>query len=338
MKNEADNNAMIRQRFSTLLATASLLLSTTAVSMAVPASTLAAIPNVHVGRGTVANDLGTASSAQPTTVSPGAYVQFSTWAKNFDTSTVSQFFLTETTGRPINSASWSGSNGSGSCATTVPLNCSFGQLKPGQYINAVIVLQALPSGTSTPVNFVWSTVGIGHGDSFPVADIVGLNGGDDFSGRFLIISDSLTVANAAVGPGNSRSTAATVNASGIPVTVQDGLNYLPADAQNCIPTNTFDCTGFFGDWSSVNVANNNVFGSYFTVTITIDAASIPRGVTKNNLAIWHSYFNNATSSWDQEVISASCTDAGPPCMLLTTSKTTWVITIHTFHNGNYRTF
>jgi hypothetical protein len=328
---------MIRQRISTVITTASLLLSLTAVSVALPASTLAAIPEVHAGRGTV--DQVIATGAQPGTVSPGAYVQFSTWAKNYDTSTVSQFFLTETTGRAINSASWSASNGtSGSCPTTLPLNCSFGQLKPGQYINAVIVLQATGSVSPMPVRFVWSTVGIGHGDSFPVLDSVGLNGSGDFSGRFLIGSDPLTVRNAPIGPGNSQSTAAAVNASGIPVTVQDGSGFTPADLQPCTTTATFDCADLFGDWSSVNVANNTVFGSYFTITITIDAASIPKGVTKNNLAVYHQYFDTATSSWKQEVISASCGTAPVPCMILTTSKTAWVITLRTFHNGNFRTF
>lgn len=327
---------MIRQRISTVITTASLVLSLTAVSVALPSSTLAAIPNVHAGRGTVGQLLAT--GAQPGAVSPGAYVQFSTWARNDDTSTVSQFFLTETTGRPINSATWSGSNGSGSCATTLPLNCSFGQLKPGQFVNAVIVLQTTGSLSPMPVRFVWSTVGIGHGDSFPVDDSVGINGSGDFSGRFLIGSDSLNIGNAGIGPGNSRSTAAAVNNSGIPVTVQDGAGFIPGDAQTCTVTDTFDCTGFFGDWSSVNVDNNTVFGSYFTVTITIDPTSIPKGVNKNNLAVYHQYFDKATSSWKQEVISASCIDVGPPCMILTTSKTAWVLTIRTFHNGNFRTF
>jgi hypothetical protein len=308
----------------------------TAVSAAAPASALAATPNVVVGFGTAGQLL--VSGAQPTAVSPRAYVEFNIWARNDDTSTVSQFFLTETYLRTIYSASWSSSTGkTGSCAPTTPLNCSFGQLKPGQSIDAVIVLQTPAIGTSMPVNFVWSTVGLGHGDSFPITDSVAINGSPDFAGRFLVTSDSLTVGNAAVGPGNSRSTAATVNASGIPVTVQDGPG-TPPDAQECITTDTIDCTDLFGEWSSVNVDNNTVFGSYFIVTITIAAASIPNGVTKNNLAIWHSYFNPATSAWEQEVISASCTVAGTPCMLLTTSKTTWVVTIHTFHNGNYRTF
>jgi hypothetical protein len=331
---------MIRQRISTFLTTLGLLLSMTAVSVALPASTLAATPDVHVGWGTEAvRQLTTA--AEPATVSFGAYVQFKIWARNYDTSTVSQFFLTETDSRTIDSASWSSSDGtSGSCPTTPLLSCSFGQLKPRQSIDAVVVMRAPASGTSMPVNFVWSTVGIGHGDSFPVLPVgsVALNGTGDFSGRFLVSSDSLLVGNAGIGPGGSQSTAATVNASGIPVTVQDGSDFTPADLQTCTSTDTFDCADLFGDWSSVNVDNNTVFDSYFTITITIAAASIPNGVNKNNLAVYHQYFDKATSSWKQEVISATCSTAPVPCMILTTSKTAWVITIRTFHNGTFRTF
>lgn len=338
MNNEADTTPMIRQRFFAFLTTVSLVMSLTAVSVVLPASTLAAIPDVTVGYGTEANPL-TTTGAQPTVVSPGAYVEFNIWARNDDTSTVSQFFLTETTARTVYSASWSNSNGkTGSCPASTPLNCSFGQVKPGQSIDAVIVLKTPGSGASMPVNFVWSTVGIGHGDSFPKADSVSLNSTDDFAGGFVVSSDSVTIGNTRVGPGNSRSTAATVNSSGIPVTLQDGSGFVPPDAQSCTVTNTFDCTGFFGDWSSVNVDNNTVFGSYFTITITIDAASIPHGVTKNNLAVYHQYFDNATSSWKQEIIAANCSTGAIPCMILTTGKAFWVITIRTFHNGNFRTF
>src|SRR5206468_2252003 len=87
---------MIRQRVSTLLTTAGLLVSLVAVSVGFPVSTLAAIPLVTVGYGTQAVQLPT-TGAQPTAVTPGGYVQFSIWARNDDTSTISQFFLTEST-------------------------------------------------------------------------------------------------------------------------------------------------------------------------------------------------------------------------------------------------
>ena len=214
---------MIRQRVSTLLTTVSLLLSLTA-AVALPASTLAAIPTVASGRGTEASPITGPSSAEPMKVSPGAYAQFSTWARNDDTSTISQFFLTETTGKTIYSASWTKSDGTtGDCPAATPLACSFGQLKPDEFIDAVIVLQTTGTASPMPVRFVWSTVGIGHGDSFPVDDQVGLKGGDDFSGRFLVGNASLVVGDAeGLSSTNKQSTVVFSPTTGIGVSVEDG--------------------------------------------------------------------------------------------------------------------
>ena len=307
---------MIRQRISTSITTLSLLLSLTVVSVALPASTLAAIPNVHAGRGTV--DQLLATGAQPATVSPGAYVQFSTWAKNYDSSTVSQFFLTETYGRTIQSATWSGSNGSGSCATTVPLNCSFGQLKPGQYVNAVIVLQALPDGTSMPVNFVWSTVGIGHGDSFPVTDSVGLNASGDFSGRYLIGSDLLPIGDADVlSSTNQQSTIVYSPTTGIGVTVEDGSGVTSA----CVPVSK--C---FGQTSDIHVGNGSAQYGQFKVIISLHSSEIPKGVNANNLIVYH----------DGVAITTLCADA-PVADCYSVAKFKWglQVTIWVLHNGKF---
>jgi hypothetical protein len=307
---------MIRQRVSTLLTTASLLLSLTAVSVALPASTLAAIPNVASGRGTEAAPLGTASSAVPSTVSPGAYVQFRVWARNDDTSTVSQFFLTETYGRTIYSASWSRSNGtSGSCATTTPLSCSFGQLKPHEWINAVIVLQATASGSSMPVNFVWSTVGIGHGDSFPVPDSVGLNGTDDFSGRYLVSTDSLIVGDVDVSAGNRQSTIVYSPTTGIGVTVQDG------DGVSSACPAGVTC---FGDTSDIHVGNGSSQYGQFKVVINVLSSAVPKGVNASNLKVFH----------DGVQINTTCADVPvADCYSVKKLKFGFQITIWLLHNG-----
>jgi hypothetical protein len=308
---------MIRQRVSTLLTTASLLLSLTAVSVALPASTLAAIPLVHAGLGTEANPIPlTATSAQPTTVSPGAYVQFSIWARNDDTSTVSQFFLTETNNRTIYSASWTGSNGtSGTCPTTTPLSCSFGQLKPHESINAVVVLQALAAGTSMPVNFVWSTVGIGHGDSFPVADSVAINSTGDFAGRFVVSSGSLVVGDADVTATNKHSTIVYSPVTGIGVTVQDG----PGVSSGGCGTET--C---FGDTSEIHVGNGSSQYGQFKVVVNLHSSEIPKGINANNLTVYH----------DGVAISTVCTDTpAADCYSVAKFKWGYQVTIWLLHNG-----
>ena len=306
---------MIRHRVSTLLTTLSLLLSLTAVSVALPASTLAATPDVRAGRGTEAVRLA-GTSAQPTVVSPGAYVQFSTWARNYDTSTVSQFFLTEFYGRTIYSVNWTRSNGAtGTCLTDLPLNCSFGQLKPGEWINASIVVQALTSGTSMPVRFVWSTVGIGHGDSFPVEDSVGLNGTGDFSGRFLVTDDSLTVGDADVTAGNKQSTIVYSPTGGIGVSVQDG----PGVSSACIPESK--C---FSQTSDIHVGNGSGQYGQFKVVVNLHSSLIPNGINANNLIVYH----------DDVALTTICADT-PVADCYSAKKFKWGIqvTIWLLHNG-----
>jgi hypothetical protein len=272
---------MIRQRFSTLLTALGLLVSLTAVSVAIPVSTLAATPNVTVGLGTEAIELPAgATSAQPTTVSPGAKAAFSIWARNDDPSTVSQFFLTETTGASIYSVSWSSSTGQrGSCLTNLPLNCSFGQLKPGQAIDAFIVVQTAGTSSPMPVDFVWNTVGVGHGYSFLDPDSVALSGDAvNFSGRFLIGSDLLPVGDVDVTSTNKQSTIVYSPTTGIGVTVQDG----PGVSSACVPVST--C---FGETSEIHVGNGSAQYGQFKVVLNLQSSEIPPGVTANNLKVYH---------------------------------------------------
>jgi hypothetical protein len=306
---------MIRQRVSTLLTTLSLLVSLTAVSVALPASTLAATPDVHVGFGAEANRL-TVTGAQPTTVTPGAYVQFRIWARNYDTSTVSQLFLTETLGATVYSASWSRSDGTaGTCPASNPLNCSFGQLKPRQSIDAVIILQTPAAGTSMPVNFVWSTVGLGHGDSFPRTDSVGLNGTGDFSGRFLLSSDVLPVGDAEVTATNQQSTVVFSPTTGIGVSVEDG----PGVSSACVPASK--C---FGQTSDIHVGNGSGQYGQFKVVLNLHSSEIPKGVNANSLVVYH----------DGVAITAICGDA-PTADCYSVAKFKWglQVTIWLLHNG-----
>jgi hypothetical protein len=308
---------MIRQRVSTLLTTLSLLVSLSAVSVALPASTLAAIPDVTAGLGTEATPIEPpATSAQPSVVSPGAYVQFSTWARNDDTSTVSQFFLTESYERTIYSVNWTRNDGTpGTCPTTIPLNCSFGQLKPGESIDAVIVLQAISTGTSMPVEFVWSTVGIGHGESFPVQDSVGLNGTNDFSGRFLVTGDSLTVGDVeTLGTNNKQSTIVFSPTGGIGVSVEDG----PGVSSACVPASK--C---FGETSDIHVGNGSDQYGQFKVIVNLHSSEIPKGINTNNLIVYH----------DGEALTTICADT-PVADCYSAKKFRWGIQVTIWLQNN----
>jgi len=326
---------MIRQRISTLVTTMSLVLSLSAVSVAMPATTFAALPDVHTGYGTYDTQLAD-TGASPTEVAPGNYAAFAIWAFNHDTSTISQFYLTQASAGTVYSVTWSKSDGAQkTCKVTVPLNCAFGQLRPGAWIDALVVIQVPDSGISMPVQFVWSTVGVGHGYTFPVDDTVSLNDSDDFDGTY-VVNSGTPVANHAVGTGNAQSINAVVPNAGIPASVEDGADFTPDVSTECTVTDTFDCTGFWGEWSSVNVDNNTDFApAKIFITITIDAATVPSGVNKNNIEIYHQY-QDEFGFWHEEIIPKGCGGGTLPCFTLTTTKSLWTLVIQTTHNGNFR--
>ncbi len=142
---------MIRHRVSTLLTTASLLLSLTAVSVAVPASTMAAIANVHVGGGI---DIGDTSkrAATPPQVSPGNVVGFYLWAKNDDAANLSSFFLTASTNLLFKGALWKhpGDATTTSCGSDINgLKCDFGPLNS---MDEILVLAAFTVPTPASIS------------------------------------------------------------------------------------------------------------------------------------------------------------------------------------------
>ena len=93
--NEADNNPMIRKRFSTLVTTMGLVLSVSAASAVMPAVTLGALANIDIGGGvTVGTTLAEhPRAATPTQVSPDNVAGFYLWVKNRDTANLSTFFM-----------------------------------------------------------------------------------------------------------------------------------------------------------------------------------------------------------------------------------------------------
>jgi len=143
---------MIRQRISTSITTLSLLLSLTVVSVALPASTLAAVANVGVGGGWDTNKSNATgvSGATPAKVSPGKVAGFYLSAKNNDSANLSSFFLTASTAATPLGAFWSHSTGGPwtACDVSSGLKCTFGAFNSGDavYVEAAFTL---PTGTST---------------------------------------------------------------------------------------------------------------------------------------------------------------------------------------------
>jgi hypothetical protein len=133
---------MIRQRISTLLTTASLLLTMTAVSVAAPASTVGATANVKVGGG-IAIDIYSTHAATPRQVSPGNVVGFYLWVKNEDAAGLSSFFLTASTSLLFKGAVWThpGDATTHACGSDVNggIKCDFGALNS---MDEILVLAA----------------------------------------------------------------------------------------------------------------------------------------------------------------------------------------------------
>jgi hypothetical protein len=165
---------MIRQRFSTFLTTASLLLTMTAVSVAAPASTLGAIANVNVGGGIVIGNTATRATT-PLQVSPGNVVGFYLWAKNNDAAGLSSFFLTASTDLTFKGAVWKhpGDATTQTCGSDVNgrLNCAFGALNSTDEILVLAAFTVPPPASSSPANCL-------SGDALPNS---GFNHGSEAS-------------------------------------------------------------------------------------------------------------------------------------------------------------
>lgn len=362
-KNEVNNVPMIRERISTFLTTLSLILSLTAASAALPALTLAATPNIAFGAGALSSSDATGATAP--IVGTGEVVGFNVWATNKDKSTISQFYLTIEAPSGASVYDEAIPSAGGTCDGEVPTHCTFGQLKPNKSVTVSIAYNTAlsypascpfgpqPPGSLVPtatlfdeamcVNFVWSTVGFtttdpgshSRGDTFQWHDGVELDSSDDFAGHAFFDSDLLTVQNdQLISDDNQQATKVELPAAAAAhfAWVRDGEG---ETVDNCTKaTNTFDCGDLFGQVSSVNVDNNYPFSQVFTITITIDASLVT--IPKSKLLVWHSYIDQFGEP-QQELISASCSkSAAPPCLIVTTGATYWMIEIRTHHNGKFR--
>jgi hypothetical protein len=314
---------MILKRVSRNLVSLSLSISLALALIAVPATSLAALPLVHTGFGT---DSGAAvqptTGAIPPTVRPGEPVAFQVWARNDDTSTVSQFYLKAATAGTLTSATWHKSSGqSGTCVGTSTYDCSFGQLKPQVTVYVTAVFTTPTAGSSMGVNFVFSTTGLGsgtgdnsHGDTFQIPDSVALNSDADFGGRYITGSTLKTVQNdQTLGSGNKQSTIVYSPATGIGVTVEDG----PGVSSGC-------ASGCFGETSEIHVGNGSSQYGAFKVVVNLHSSEIPSGVNANNIVVYH----------DGVAITTTCGKT-PVADCYSVKKFSWglQVTIWLLHNG-----
>jgi hypothetical protein len=281
---------MIRQRVSTLITTISLLLSLTAVSVALPAVTLAALPEVHVGYGTNWEaDPAPTNGASPEAVRPSEPVLIQVWARNFDTSTISQFNLTIVTSGHLESATWKIGSGPTRTCTETTYTCSFGQLKPKDtvYLTALFTAPATTTVEATMTNdFAFSASGQApdggdnsHGDTWPISNPVRVSSSDDFGGRYLLSTDTKIVQNVqTLSSTNEQSTIVYSPATGIGVTVEDG----PGLSGGC----GVDAT-WCSETSEIHVGDGSSQYGAFKVVVNLRSSEVPSGTAANSIVVYH---------------------------------------------------
>ena len=316
---------MTPRRFPRILASLGLSMTLALGATTIPVATLGALPTVTVGLGPTAGVFA-ASGAIPATVKPTEPAGFQVWARNDDSSTVSQFYLSIQSAGTLTTASWTKSNGqSGTCSGTATYDCSFGQVKPGGSVVVTAVITTPTSGSGLGVNFVFSTTGLGsgggdnsHGDTFPISDSVALNADANFAGRYVSGNTLRTVqTDQVLGSGNRQSTIVYSPTTGIGVTVEDG----PGLSGGCALG-----AACFSETSEIHVGNGSAQYGQFKVIVNLHSSEIPSGVNANNLVVYH----------DGVPITATCGKT-PVADCTSAKKFSWglQVTIWVHQNGKF---
>ena len=315
---------MIRQRVSTLLTTASLLLSLTAVSVALPVSTLAATPNWTGSLETL-----------PPVVAPGAIAGYRATITNPGPSNVSQLSVTAVFSQPYNATTLPATgpnpvyvklllNGvelAGACGTaplTRPVSCTVGALNTGS--TAVLVVAYQTTGTlAAGVTVRWTSSGLGsgggdnsHGDVLnqffdtnsetPELPPTGFNSTANFDGAFTTEAGESFATSGVLSSTNQFTTRFTSSDAFVPVSVQDDTT-TSAGLAPCPATKT--CYGLPGhDAIILNINEGAPLAGLTPFTIMVYKSAVPKNANVNNVTVVH-YFT-APHDPELELISNDC--------------------------------
>ena len=302
---EADKTPMIRQRVSTLLTTASLLLSLTAVSVALPVSTIAATPNWT-------GNLG----ALPPVVAPGAIAGYRATITNPGPSNVSQLSVTAVFSQPYDAATLpntgpaagyvklvkDGVTLAGACGANPlagPVSCNVGALNAGS--TAVLVVAYQTSGTAAAgVTVRWTTTGLGSGggdsshgdvlnqffDTNPLTlerPPTAFNTTANFDGAFTTAAGEPFTTSGALGAGNLFVTSFLAGNAFVPVSVQDDAIFA-----SCPTGKT--CYGTDADNAVfLNINEGKPFDALTPISIQVYKSAVPKGSSASKVVVVHYY-------------------------------------------------
>lgn len=250
-----------------------------------------------------------------------------------DGSTLAKLYVTiETTNAAsvaFVSATVNGSAVAKACGTSLPLVCTFRQVRFEDHIVVAAAFTPAEGASSVTADFIWSSTGAtgsdggtSHGDTWGDGpQTSSLSADPDYAGGFMI-GGSTSIQNLqVVSAGNPQATGLASLPSGVAATVLDGA----AATGECTSTTVINCRGAFGQWSEVTVGDGQTFTTAFKITIKYYSGA-PKGFV-------HSYGDPL----QQEYIGP-CPKKNPasgtPCF--TWSANTKTATIYTFHNGSYR--
>lgn len=299
-----------------LLAGATLLSAT--------GSALAAVPSADA-----------TSSAIPGNYSAGNAAGFRGSFHFTDVSTLAKLYLNlKTTGADANvyfTATKNGANVARDCTVGAALTtCVFKTVRTDDVF--VVTSAYSTSTTVVTANFVWSATGstgsdggTSHGDTWDdIPREATLSADPNYGGGFSVSSGSSIANSQAVTATNRQATKLAGLPAGVLATVRDGATLTAP----CTSNAAVDCNALIGEWSEVNVADNQVFGSPFTIVITYYSGT-PRGFV-------HSYFDGNDVLQQETVGSCPKKNPGAAAPCFTWSAKTNQATIYTLHNGSWK--
>jgi hypothetical protein len=296
-------------------------------------ASLAAL-QVFAGAAGAAVPTATASSeAIPASYSAGHAAGFRGTYDYQDGSTLARLYATIETSGAANvafaAASVNGSTVARACGNTLPLVCTFRQVRFGDHIVVTAAFTPSDGATAVTATYSWSSTGstvsdggTSHGDIWDgVPHTASLSTDPNYGGGFVTGSGGSIANLQVVNASNRQATRVAGVPSGLAATVLDG----PTVTGSCVDTTQIDCDSLIGEWSEVTVGDGQTFQSAFTITITYYQGT-PKGFV-------HTYGDPL----QQEFIGA-CPKKNPsasaPCF--TWKASTNEATIYTFHNGSYR--
>jgi hypothetical protein len=201
----------------------------------------------------------------------------------------------------------------GRCASTGPLNCSFGALRKNQTLALIVAFQTPADGTGDfSVDFEWNTSGLGsgggdnsHGDAFRKTGTTHLNPNTaDFAGGFLIPGSSTTVEN-------DQDIDATNPQASTLYAPKDGIGVSVGDGEVGVCPTGFSC---FGQATSLVVGDGSTKYGIFKLVVKVDSSVIPQGKGAGNIGVVHIFDNGAVEDLP------NCPTSGPitsPCKIVT---------------------